>query len=330
MRPCLLLLCCLLLCGTAFAQKQFRYAGYVQMPNNPLVSYYVELQINGSNVSGYSITGYQDGNRLKAAVTGYFTSQSDLYIRETASLDGRDLRQMTYCYFSAHLKLTVMMNGRKRWNGAFESRQADGSPCPASLGEGGVMTIMDNAPPLEDVKPKPNIARVEVPKPQPIRVKADTPKRTPPPPPVAHKPKDTLKPPPPVVQKPKALPKPVTTIIQPPAAPPPAPDTCQRTYQWSSDDFVFDIWDGWTIDGDVVSLSMSGRSLLQHVKLSETKQRFSMPLTRGLNVLYIYLHEEGFDPPNTPNLTLHDGSQTYELSVSGNNGEVARICIWRK
>lgn len=304
------------------------------MPDKPLVSYYVELTINGNRARGYSISGYTDGNRLKAAVEGYFTTPSDLYIRETSSLDGKDLRITTYCYFSAHLKLTVMMNGKKRWNGAFESRLADGSLCPESLGSGGIMTITDNAPPLDPVpQPKPNVIKVDVPKPPPVvkLVPKDTPK------PVAPKvvpPKPpTVAPTPPVVVKKKDTPKPAPIVVIPPAAPvkpPPPPDTCQRTYDWSGAEFSFDIWDGWTIDGDVVSLRMNGKSLLEHTKLSETKQHFTVPLNRGLNVLFISLHEEGFEPPNTPNLTLYDGSKSYELAVSGNIGEIARICIWRR
>jgi hypothetical protein len=77
-------------------------------------------------------------------------------------------------------------------------------------------------------------------------------------------------------------------------------------------------------------MTLNGHVLLDHTKLSEKKQRFTVPLLRGLNILYISLHDEGFDPPNTPNLTLFDGSEPHELSVSGNPGEIARICIWRK
>jgi hypothetical protein len=327
MRQILLLLLCVGLCTRGVAQKHYRMAGYIQMPGNPLVSYYVELTSDGNSVSGYSITGYQDGNRLKASVTGRFTTASDLYITETGSLDdAASARFQTYCYFSAHLKLTIMMNGKQRWNGSFESRQMNGAPCG-----GGTMTITDDAPPLDEVpKPKPSARTVTPPKvdaPTKAKVTIDTPKVTPAP---VVKRIDTPKPPP-VVVAPK--PKPVTVVVQPPTPPPPStppPDSCQRTYEWNSNELAFDIWDGWTIDGDVVSLTINGKSLLNHAKLSETKQRFSIPLVRGLNVLYISLHEEGFDPPNTPNLTLFDGSKTYELSVSGEVGEVARICIWKR
>jgi hypothetical protein len=325
MRQLLLLLCCIIFCNSAFAQKNIRYSGYVQMPNDPLVSYYLELNIDGNRAHGYSITGYKNGNRLKAAVEGYFTTPSDLYIKETGSLDDpRVTGATTYCYFSAHLKLTIMMNGRKRWNGPFESKELNGTPCP--MGAGGVMTIMDNAPPLEDVpKPQqPNIAKVEIPKPPVHHVPRDTPK------PVSPKPVQPF-----AVQKPRDTAKPII-IMKPaspeprPVPPPQLPDSCQRTYEWGSPEFVFDVWDGYTVDGDVVSVRMNGRNFLEHAKLSEKKEHFSIPLSHGLNVLYIYLHEEGTEPPNTPNLTLYDGDRKYELAVSGNPGEIVRICVWRK
>jgi hypothetical protein len=303
------------------------------MPSDPLVSYYLELTTDGNKVHGYSITGYKDGNRLKAKVEGYYTTPSDLFIREIASLDGPISGLQAYCYFSAHLKLTILMNGRQRWNGPFESRETDGTPC--RMGSGGVMTVIDNAPPLEDVpKPKPEIKKVEVPKPIVVRsIPKDTPKpvlpRPAPPKPVLPKPE----PPKPVVQKPKDTAKPIIIVQQPapkPVVEPEIPDSCQRTYHWNSPELVLDVWDGWTIDGDVVSMTINGHQLLDHKKLSEKKERFTVPLLKGLNVLYINLHEEGFDPPNTPNLTLFDGAENHELSVSGNPGDVARICIWRK
>lgn len=330
MRQFFSILCCVLFCGSVAAQKTVRYSGYVQMPNDPLVSYYLELNINGNRAHGYSITGYRDGNRLKASVEGYFTTPSDLYIKETGSLDGPNLNISTYCYFSAHLKLTIMMNGRKRWNGAFESRELNGTPCP--LGAGGVMTITDNAPPLEDVPgPKPEIKKVEVPKPQINRTPRDTPKIVAVPKPAPAKPT-----PPPVVQKPRDTPKPVTVIPPTPPEPkiaplaPQVPDSCQRTYDWSSPDFAFDIWDGYVIDGDVVTVRMNGKTFLDHSKLSEKKEHFSVSLSPGLNVMYVMLHEEGMEPPNTPNITLYDGSKKYELAVSGEPGEMVRICVWRK
>jgi len=332
----------LLLCCNASAQDRQRLAGFVQLPDAPLSSYYLEITINGTEVKGYSITDYSGGSRLKAAVRGKLSPASELYIEETGSLDGPDARNQTYCYFTAHLKLTVV-SGKRRWSGPFSSRQMDGRPCSGD----GFMTIMENAPPLEDPKPKPEVTRA--PAPAKMRVQEDPPKKPTPPPvpkpdPAPPKdtikaiirptvPKDTVK----AVPKPEA-PKPRPVIVIPPrkiepvkpAAPAPIDtNNCLRSYEWKTDSVSFDIWDGWTIDGDVISLAMRGRTLLDHAKLNESKQHFSLPLARGLNILEISLHEEGFDSPNTPNMILFDGSREYSLNISGKSGETARICIFR-
>ncbi|MBS1616292.1 MAG: hypothetical protein JST06_09280 [Bacteroidetes bacterium] len=310
----LMFLCCgFLCCSLAAAQRTIRFSGTVQFADDPLVSYYLELNVNGSRVTGYSITGYRTGSRLKATVEGYFKTPSDLIIREIGSLDGPESPYQTYCYFAAQLKLTIMMNGQHRWNGAFQSYQRNGTPCG-----NGIMTITDNAPPLEPVtKAVPKIERAKETRPvritPPAQEKPAAPPPTPPPPPPPK----------------KEVPKPIQVLLPQAAPKPQAPDSCQRSYHWSGDDFSFEIWDGWRPDGDVVSVQMNGEQLLNHVTLSQGKQRFKLHLHPGLNVLYIELFYEGNDPPNTPNLTLIDGSKTYDLAISGTSGEVVRICINR-
>ena len=124
-----------------------------------------------------------------------------------------------------------------------------------------------------------------------------------------------------------------TVVVSPEAAPEQTPadtNNCVRSYDWKSDSVSLEIWDGWTIDGDVVSLSVAGRTLLEHSKLSEDKRRFLVALNHGLSVITISLHEEGFEPPNTPNLVLYDRDETYRLNVSGGVGQTVRICLWHR
>jgi hypothetical protein len=103
-----------------------------------------------------------------------------------------------------------------------------------------------------------------------------------------------------------------------------------RIYDWTSDNVVFDISDGWTIDGDVVSLSVNGRSVMDHVKLSDQKQRYTVPIGKGVTAFLITLWEEGADPPNTPAITFYDGDKKYALDVAGEYGQIVRICFVRK
>jgi hypothetical protein len=321
MRRLLTLLLSLLACN-GFAQDHRRLAGYVQLPGEPLNSYFLEIDIKGTVVTGYSITNYKTGNRLKASVVGKLSPASELYIEETGSLDGPESRRMAYCYFSAYLKLSVF-NGKQRWAGPFDSRQVDGTSCGS-----GYMTIMENAPPLDEpskVETAPRGMRVQEDSPRPAPTKAAVPVVPPPPK------TDTVKAAPPVIPKPRSV------VVVPPRVEPPKPgagapvDTndCLRTIDWDSETFSFDVWDGWAIDGDVISLSIGGKMLLDRVKLSETKQRFNVPLAKGVNIITIFFYEEGFDAPNTPNMTIYDGDKAQILNISGKNGETARICINR-
>src|SRR3954469_3966517 len=87
MRRALLLLLILLPLG-AMAQERHRFAGFVQISGEPLISYYLDLTINGTEITGYSITDYKGGNRLKAAVVGKLSPASVMLIEEVGSLDG--------------------------------------------------------------------------------------------------------------------------------------------------------------------------------------------------------------------------------------------------
>lgn len=286
------------------------------------MSYYVQFMVKGKEVTGYTVTDYKQGNRLRASLVGKYVTPSDLWITEKGSLDGDTRRGMTYCYFNAHLKLSVA-NGRERWTGQFESIQEDGTPCGS-----GFMSIIDDAPPLTFSTPKMTAKSIDFPTVK--KIPRDTIKKEPPvlPKPI---PKDTLKALPPV-KKPE-----IAQVIQLREAKsvtlpqgPPDSNACMRTYSWHTDSLVFDIWDGWTIDGDVVSLSFNGHSILENEKLGEVKKHFSLPLQKGDNNLIVYLHAEGFEPPNTPNIILYDGSKSYELGISGKSGEKVRLCFEKK
>ncbi|MEO6830793.1 MAG: hypothetical protein ABI378_01100 [Chitinophagaceae bacterium] len=322
MRSLTLLLFLLLSFGQSFGQQIHRLAGYVQMPGEPLMSYYVQFMVKGKEVTGYTVTDYKQGNRLKATLVGKYVTPSDLWIAEKGSLDGDSRSGMTYCYFSAHLKLSVA-NGRERWTGQFESYQENGFSCG-----GGFMSIIDDAPPLDFSTPKMTARNVEVPTVR--KVPHDTVKKSEP---VILKPipKDTLK-----VLTPAKKPEIVAVIHLPEARSvtlpqgPPDSNACARSYTWTADSLSFDIWDGWTVDGDVVSVAFNGSMLLDNEKLSGVKKHFSLPLRKGDNTLIVYLHAEGFEPPNTPNLILFDGTKKYELGISGNSGEKVRICFEKK
>jgi hypothetical protein len=69
---------------------------------------------------------------------------------------------------------------------------------------------------------------------------------------------------------------------------------------------------------------------MDHVKLSDAKQHYSVSIGKGVTTLLVSLWEEGFDPPNTPAITFYDGDKKYPLDISGDFGQVVRICFIRK
>ncbi len=311
----------LLLATGASAQEMHRLSGFVQMSGQDISKYFIQITITDTKITGYSITEDR-GNRLRAMISGSRDPESEMILEESKA------DNPGYCYFTAKLKLTVV-SGRQRWAGSFESHETNGRLCGK-----GIMTLLDEAPapetppvkiaipkpkPVTTPKPVPVMAvRIDPPKPAPVKV--DTPK----PRPAAAAPK------PQVVKVDPPKPKPIVIAAPPPAPPKPKiGDSCGKEYQWQSDSLVFEVWDGWTFDGDVISISVDGKRILDHRKLGQQKERFALPIGRGKHRLDLEFHEEGTEPPNTPNMILHDGTKRYELNISGNQGEKVRICLER-
>lgn len=325
----------LFLATAASAQEMRRLNGYVQMAGQDISKYFIQISITGTRITGYSITEDR-GNRLRAMISGTRDPESEMLLEESKA------DNPGYCYFTAKLKLTVV-SGRQRWSGPFESHESDGRLCGK-----GVMTLLDEAPapetppvkiaaqaprpvntpkPVPAPVPTPMVVKIEAPKPKPARI--DTPK----PKPVAidsPKPKPVVVAPKPATPKadpPK--PKPVVIVAPPPKPQPKVSDSCGKEYRWQSDSLVVEVWDGWTFDGDVISISVDGKRVLDHRKLGQQKERFALPMGRGRHQLNLEFHEEGTEPPNTPNMILYDGTKRYELNISGNQGERVRICFER-
>ena len=313
----------LLLATVASSQEKMRLAGYVEIPGQPLSDYYLEITVQNGEVKGYSITNYKGGSRLKASVVGRMKTASELYIEETKTLDEKGGRTQDYCYFNANLKLSVYRTSR-RWSGPFESKQSDGFSCG-----NGLMTIMENAPPLD--------APTQIAGPSKIKVQQE-------PPVVAAKPKAVAiprdsavsrpKPPQPKPEQPKPeQPKPRPVVAAKPVEVklPPKIDTnnCLKTIEWSSDSLRLEIWDGFTVDGDVVSIHWGDQLILDRKKLGSDKISYVLLVKKGLTFLDIRMFDEGFDPPTTPDITLYDGGKGIPLRVSGSYGDKARVCIDR-
>lgn len=291
--------------------------GSVVMSGETPQAYIIYFTVSGQKISGKSVTGQHSGQPLTAAITGQFNAAgTEMYLKETHSLDPRGLNGFTYyCFFTARLKLSQQGN-RRIWTGQFISTAEDGGPCG-----GGTMRFEDlPAPPENPPAPRPT------PRPAPQPQARPTPPRPAPPRPRPRPevPRDTPKPAPVVVvDTPKPTPPPVI----------PLPDTTglRPLYTWTSDTLGVEIWDGWQEDGDVVSMTFNGRSILPQQTLSRiNKLRFSLPLSeRSVDTLKIVLHGEGTEKPCTPRVTVFDGTGHRDLDIAGAAGQTAVLYFKR-
>jgi len=276
------------------AQEVHRFSGFFQEAGSEPSSYFMQFTLQDSKISGYALSRYLEGSRMICGIKGTQSPSSGLNIEEIEVPEFPDTGINLICFFKAHLTLGLV-DGKQCWSGPFEGHLANGAPCLT-----GFMSLTEGAAPLTDIVFPSS-----------------------PPQPTTHSSPPLIKP------KPQAtitfVTKPTAQVILPSATV--DSKVCVRDYEWHSDSLALEIWDGWTVDGDVVSLELNGQTLLNHVKLSEVKLHFVVPLSKGKNTLLLSLHEEGFDPPNTPNLVLHDGTSIYELGVSGASGEKVRFCI---
>lgn len=292
--------------------------GSVTMKGESPQAYIIYFSTTGAKISGKSVTAQHSGQPLTAAITGQFNAaHTEMYLKETHSLDPRGLNGFTYyCFFTARLKLTQQGN-RRIWTGQFVSIAEDGGPCG-----GGTMRFEDlpappeATPPQAQPQPRPTpppvVAQTTPPRPRPRR---DTTRRTPRP-----APRDTA--------------RPVVVVDTPKPAPViPLPDTTglKPLYTWASDTLGIEIWDGYQEDGDVVSLLFNGREIMPRQTLSrEKKLRFSLPLAaRSIDTLSVMLHAEGTEKPCTPRMVVFDGTGQRDLDIAGTAGQTAVLYFKR-
>lgn len=296
--------------------------GAVTMSGDAPQAYIIYFNTTGTKISGSSVTAQHTGSPLKAAIVGQFNAAgTEMYLKETHSLDPRGLNGFTYyCFFTARLKLTKQGN-KRIWTGQFISTAEDGGPCG-----GGAMRFEDLPAPPENPPPRPQPPPPRPrPTPPPVAAQPAVPRPAPPRPRPRPRP-DTARPaPPPVVVRDTPKPAPVVVVPPPPAPVIPLPDTTglRPLYTWNSDTLGFEIWDGWQEDGDVVSVLFNGRPIVPRQTLSRDKKlRLSLPLRpRTIDTLSIVMHGEGTEPPCTPRMVLFDGAGQRDLDIAGAAGQ---------
>ncbi len=78
-------------------------------------------------------------------------------------------------------------------------------------------------------------------------------------------------------------------------------------------------WDSGVIDGDIVSLYLNGKIILNQYTLTGSKRKIDVTLDYcGYNYLLLFAHNEGSISPNTAAVSLDDGSGEKSIVLSAN------------
>jgi|GEM_PF-2546469 hypothetical protein len=81
---------------------------------------------------------------------------------------------------------------------------------------------------------------------------------------------------------------------------------------------MISVWDNQDIDGDSVSVFFNGRRVLEKFALSKHPGIFEVTLSKGANVLTLFAHNLGVNPPNTAAIAIDDGMARQTRVLSSN------------
>jgi len=77
------------------------------------------------------------------------------------------------------------------------------------------------------------------------------------------------------------------------------------------------LWDHGTIDGDIVSVYINGKLVVDEITLDGPSAAFTKSVTldfNGYNYILLYAHNEGSISPNTASLEINDGT-AHDVSL---------------
>lgn len=101
-----------------------------------------------------------------------------------------------------------------------------------------------------------------------------------------------------------------------------------KTYLWKTGQVQLEVWDGNTVDNDKVTILYNGQEVLTNYVLTKEKKKLVLPIGGNeLNIITVIALNEGNEPPNTANILLTDGTESYEVIAHNTIGKRALIRI---
>lgn len=353
----------LLCCGSIDAQKingqwrgYFNSNGDIVANSGDNTEYVLEIEVNGSEVTGYSYSYFQNRRYyVICSLTGtYYKSTQSMKVTETARIKGSTPPDWSDC-LQTHILSYKKEGANEELAGKWVTAPGQAGNCGVGLTTLTRRTISkdlssfnksESGTPFSSRKPVPTPPKVETNKSEKTEV-TKAPKSE-----VTKAPggqKKTTKPvPPPVV---KNTPKPNTNKKVEPAPPVvksnpvdrstpeiiapekktqspsiSAPNTnfekrtnnVVKTIEIVNQSFKVDLYDNGDIDGDSISLFYNGKLLLSHKKLSDKPISLTLDANSGdnTNELTMYADNLGSIPPNTALMIVTDGDKRYEVRIA--------------
>lgn len=335
----------LLLGHWALAQKDLtgQWKGYFVDKSSAFMNwggdrceYVLELETKGKVATGFSYTYFNDGGkryyticRLKGTVTNDGKAVEVTEVERTKTNVPVNIRNC----FQIH-RLSFYKDGKE------EVLEGSWRPAPNQDGDCGYGNTVLSRRVMQQSFPGYNKATARSVPTKPIKNLPDLRdknKPATPTPPVVAKAKPVIKKDSPVtVKKDPVKPIEVKPTVKPPVQPPvivkkdPMPDikpdaqftkrnnSLLKTIEVENETFTVDLYDNGEIDGDSITLTYNGKTLLQHKRLTDKAISLTLDANNGkdINELVMYAENLGSIPPNTALMVVTDGNNRYEVRIT--------------
>ena len=341
----------LLINYTGIAQKlngqwrgYFNSKGDIVTTGGDNTEYVLEIEIKGSDVTGYSYTYFQDRKYyVICSLTGtYYKSTKSLRVTETAKIKGATPLGWSDC-LQTHILTYEKQGDEEEMKGTWRTATGQLGECGTGITTLTRRTLSKNLasfnkptkqtpfsgpkptakiPDLSDRNKLANKNKKTIAAPPVAKTKPVAKPTKPLAPLVAHK-DEVVKSAPLVKATPEKIAPEVKKIV--PTVPVIADPNFEKrsreilkTIEITSEDFKVDLYDNGAVDGDSVSLFYNGKLILSHKMLSEKPISLTLDATTdySINELTMYADNLGAIPPNTALMVVTDGEKRYEVRIS--------------
>ena len=317
----------------------FNSKGDIVATGGDNTEFVLEIEINGSSVTGFSYTYFEDRKfYVICSVSGTFNKNSkSLNVTETGKVKGSTPPGWSDC-LQTHILTYQKVDGVEEMKGIWKTAPGQAGNCGTGTTTLTRRTLSKNLasfnkpktsvpfsspektkklPDLSDRNKKavvtaPLVAKIKpAVKPQKIIVKATVKKDT-----IAA-----------ILPQVKTVPEIVKAPVKKQLTNIPAITSAGfekrgsdllKTIEINGEEFNVALYDNGAVDGDSISLFYNGKLILSHRMLSEKAITLTLDATTdyAVNELIMYADNLGTIPPNTALMVVTDGDNRYEVRIS--------------